>query len=60
MTASTHNGVLIPAEMHHATPDELDAYAARVRAGNRAVIEAYWSIVDMAGERGLSLEDLDR
>lgn len=59
MLQNTHNGVLIPAEMRDAPTAELDAYADRVKRGNRAVIDAIHAVEDAAAARGLTLDDLE-
>lgn len=52
-----HNGVLIPAEMRDASTAELDAYAATVKRGNAAFIDAYHALDDQA--RALGYADID-
>lgn len=43
---TTHNGVLIPAELRDATPAQLDAYASRVKQENGAIVRAYCDLED--------------
>lgn len=57
---STHHGVLIPQELHGASPRELDAYAAHVKTGNRAFVNAYFALEDAAAAHGLTVDDLER
>jgi hypothetical protein len=52
----THNGVLVPEELNGATSAELDAYADRVKAGNRAFITAVFAVEDRAAELGVELD----
>jgi hypothetical protein len=58
--APVHNGVLIPPELWDAPESELDAYAADVKAGNRAFREAYFACVEGAARLGVDFEELDR
>lgn len=51
-----HKGVLLPAELDNATEAEKDAYAAKVKAGNRAVIEAVHQLEDEAERLGIDLD----
>ena len=53
----THNGVLVPDELLNATTAELDAYAATVKQGNRAFVNAYFALEDEARRRGISLDE---
>jgi hypothetical protein len=55
----THRGVLIPDEMRDMPSAELDAYAERVRAGNRTFVDAYFALEDAAQAAGLTVDDLD-
>lgn len=52
----THNGVLVPAEMSDATPQELDRYAEDVKRGNRAFAAAVFALEDRAAELGVELD----
>jgi hypothetical protein len=54
-----HHGVLIPDEMRDAPAADLDAYAERVRTGNRALVDAYLALEDAAQAAGLTMDDLD-
>jgi hypothetical protein len=58
-TRRVHRGVLIPDEMRDTPSAELDAYAERVRAGNRAFVDAYFALEDAAQAAGLTVDDLD-
>lgn len=54
--ATTHNGVLLPVEMRDATTAEKDAYAAKVKSGNRAFIDAVFALEDAAARLGVDLD----
>jgi hypothetical protein len=56
----THNGVLIPEELAGASTRELDAYAAEVKAGNRAFVNAFFALEDAARARGLDVDALEQ
>jgi hypothetical protein len=54
--SKVHNGVLIPDEMRDASSATLDEYAASVKQGNRAFIDAYFALEDEAARLGISLD----
>jgi hypothetical protein len=55
----THRGVLLPDEMIGASEADKNAYAAKVKAGNRAFCDAYFALEDAAAKLGLPDLDLD-
>lgn len=59
MSGLVVDGVLIPAEKRDLPPAELVAYAAKVREGNGAFVDAYWQLEDRAIALGYaSLDEL--
>lgn len=52
------DGVLIPAEMDDATPEELREYARNVKSGNAAFIRAYFKLEDELAKHGLTMQDI--
>jgi hypothetical protein len=52
------DGVLIPDEMRDAPLVDQQAYAAKVKRGNRAFIDAVFALEDHARSLGVDLDEL--